>query len=416
MGPSTASGAVWLNEEIAAGEVSEPMLFAGWEKRLAWINNQGIADVSFIFEADEAGDQNWEEIKRITIKAGNSGFVEFNEQESGEWIRVKAGSATTATVTFNYTGNDNRGTSPSSMFHGLAKVTDNSIGGLLYGLGDDRRALGISSVKFENGEETEAGYYELDAELNLVKKDDPETNAFIREKFAIPENVIEIDASSVLIIDDKNRRWRLPLGAYEYKQLTDAAQLRICREVATERDLFHATGTFYELPAENADGFAKIRPVASHSFRVHDYASYRGLLVMTGIHPDAKAGEHIVRSSDGQAAVWVGAIDDLWQLGKPVGEGGPWKNSLVKAGEPSDPYLIGFYDKKSLEISHEANEMVTFKIEVEPIGHGPWMLYKEVAIKPGEKFSYNFPAGFQARWIRFVANRNCSATAWLEYK
>jgi hypothetical protein len=80
--------------------------------------------------------------------------------------------------------------------------------------------------------------------LNLVKKDDPETNTFIKEKFAIPENVIDIEESSVLIIDDKNRRWRLPLGASEYKQPTDAAQLRICREVATERDLFHTTGHF----------------------------------------------------------------------------------------------------------------------------------------------------------------------------
>ena len=58
----------------------------------------------------------------------------------------------------------------------------------------------------------ETGYYELDEELNLVAKYDPETNTFIKEKFAIPENVVEIEESSVLVIDDKNRRWRLPLG------------------------------------------------------------------------------------------------------------------------------------------------------------------------------------------------------------
>ena len=290
-----------------------------------------------------------------------------------------------------------------------------SIGGLLYGLGNNRRALGISAVRFEHGQETESGYYELDAQLNLVKKNDPETHAFIKEKFAIPENVIDIEESSILIIDDKNRRWRLPLGKVKYKPLTDAAKLRICREVATERDLFHSCGTFYELPAENADGFAKIRPVASHNFMIHDYASYRGLLVMTGIDPKAKAGKHIVRSDDGQAAVWVGAIDDLWELGKPVGQGGPWKKTSVKAGEPSDPYLIGFYDKRSLEISHDAGEPVAFKIEVEPIGHGPWMLFKEITVKPGEKFNYQFTEKFQARWIRFVADKNCYATAWLIY-
>ena len=53
---------------------------------------------------------------------------------------------------------------------------------------------------------------------------------------------------------------------------------RVDREVCTERDLFNCHGTFYELPAENAGGFAKVRPVTTHNRRVHDYCSYRGLL------------------------------------------------------------------------------------------------------------------------------------------
>jgi hypothetical protein len=68
-----------------------------------------------------------------------------------------------------------------------------------------------------------------------------------------------------------------------YKDLTGQALLRICREVATERDLFSCMGTFYELPAENADGYAKIRPISTHHYRINDYASYRGMLLMTGI-------------------------------------------------------------------------------------------------------------------------------------
>ena len=90
---------------------------------------------------------------------------------------------------------------------------------------------------------------------------------------------------SVLIVDDRQRRWRLPLGDENYTKLIGQDVVRICREVATERDLFNCHGTFYELPAENADGYAKIRPIASHNFRINDYASYRGMLVMTGIVP-----------------------------------------------------------------------------------------------------------------------------------
>lgn len=417
LGPSTASGSVWLNEEINANEVSEPMLFSGWPVRTAWIQNAGISDAVFVLEIDKNGNQNWEKLKTISLNGGASANIEFNSEEKGEWIRVRAKSNTLATVSFNYTAIDKRQTSPANIFMGLAKVEESSIlGGLMYGLGDNRRALGISAQTFENGLETETGYYELDEAFNLVPKEDAKTKAFINEKFAIPENVVDIQESSVLIIDDKNRRWRLPLGNDLYEKLTNQAQLRICREVATERDLLNCSGTFYELPAENADGFAKIRPVSSHNFHIHDYASYRGMLVMTGLNPKVKAGEHIVRSADGKAAVWVGAIDDLWEMGKPTGQGGPWKNTLVKSGVPSDAYLIGFYDKKSLKISHKSDETVTIKIEVEPIGHGPWMLYKEVQVEAGETFKYEFTESFQARWIRFVADTNCTVTAHLVYK
>jgi hypothetical protein len=94
---------------------------------------------------------------------------------------------------------------------------------------------------------------------DITAGSDRQTASFIRQKFAVRENVIDVQESSVLIKDDKGRRWRLPLGDEAFTPLTDAAALRIDREVATEHDLFNCYGTFYELPAENADGFAKIR-------------------------------------------------------------------------------------------------------------------------------------------------------------
>jgi hypothetical protein len=44
------------------------------------------------------------------------------------------------------------------------------------------------------------------------------------------------------------------------------------------------------------------------------------------------------------------------------------------------------------------------------------MKWKEVTVKPGETFTYKFSDSFQSRWIRFMADKNCEATAWLEYK
>lgn len=416
LGPNTAEGAVWISEEIKAGSVSEPFLFAGWDNRSAWLKNEGKQTATFTFEVDETGNNTWKSLKSFTVKADETVNVPFTEK--GEWVRVKTDQATKATVHFSYAQKDNRSNTSDAIFSGLSQVSETeTCAGLLWGLGNNRRKLGVLAGTASDNNFTESGYYELDSLMNLVKKEDPAAATFIREKFAIPQQVITIDDASVLVIDDMDRRWRLPKGNLKYADLTNNSVLRICREVATERDLLNCSGTFYELPAENADGFAKIRPIASHNFRIHDYASYRGMLIMTGIDSKAEKGNgHIVTSEDGKAAVWAGTIDDLWQAGKPVGEGGPWKNSAVKAGLASDPYLIGFYDKRSLKLSHDSKETVTFKIEVEPIGHGPWMRYQEVIVKSGETFEYQFPETFQSRWIRFAADKDCQATAWLKYE
>ena len=418
LGSSDANGAVWLSENVSAGVPSEAFLFAGWANRSAWILNEGNSETEFLFEVDTNGDKTWKTLLSQKIPAGQTHLIEFPKSDKGEWIRVKVDKNTKATVHFSYNNGYSKSTfGDNGAFDGISTIDEKAtMGGLLYGLGDNRRALGVVVGEIgENGFQ-ENGYYELNEKMELVLKTDAETSNFIKTKFAIPRNVIEIDESSILVIDDKNRRWRLPLGQVGFTQKTNDGFLRICREVATERDLFNAHGTFYELPAENADGYAKIRPVSSHNLQVHDYASYRGMLVMTGIKPNYANSKNIFKSEDGKAAVWAGVIDDLWKLGKPIGKGGPWKNSKVNRDQASDPYLIGFYDKKSLEISHDLNKEVEFTIEVEPIGHGPWMTYKTVKIGQGEVFKHDFPDGFQARWIRFKSNENCNATAWLEYK
>lgn len=418
LGPNTASGAVWLNESVQVNEYSEPFLFAGWPQRSAWLKHGAASAVEVVFEVDKEGNGEWVDLQSIQVPFGEAALVEFPAEAAGEWIRARVSQATPGmTLSFHYTANDQRNTESPTIFEGLATTSQTEVlGGLLYGLGDDRRALGVAAHQFSNRAKRSVGYYELDAQLNLVPKEDTATHTFIQEKFQIPNNVIAVEESSVLVVDDQGRRWRFPLGPAAFTPLTESASLRICREVATERDLFNCHGTFYELPAENADGFAKVRPISSHNLRIHDYASYRGLLVMTGLDPTVSRGEHIIRSEDGAAALWAGAIDDLWKLGKPVGQGGPWKDTRVKAGEASDPYLIGFYDQKSLSLSHDALTSVSFRIEVEPIGHGPWMLYQDVTVKPGETFEHIFPAHFQARWIRFVADKDCRATAWLRYE
>ncbi len=418
LGPVTAEGGVWLREEMDAGMPSEPFLFAGWPERCCWLQNEGDSIVNFSFQIDRHGHWQWEELKRVNVPGKGSALVGFAEDETAEWIRVVPHRSTRGTVHFSYAANEKRVTTADRIFQGLSEVKDaDAIGGLLYGLGGNRRTLGVASQHFRGTDQFLTGYYELSETLELIPVEDPDTLQFILHRFAIPEDVIAVEESSVLILDDQDRRWRLPLGDEAFTGPTMTAAMRMCREVATERDLFNCHGTFYELPAENADGFAKIRPVASHPFRIHDYASYRGLLVMTGVSPEvAGHTSHVILSEDGRAAVWVGVIDDLWKLGKPSGRGGPWLNTEIAAGEASDPYLIGFYDDRSLTLSHRSDEPVTFDIEADPVGNGPWMLYQRVTIGAGKAYKHRFPDHFQARWIRFRSDRPTRATAWLVYE
>ena len=157
--------------------------------------------------------------------------------------------------------------------------------------------------------------------------------------------------------------------------------------------------------------------MCTHNRRIVDYCSYRGLLILAGIAADAPAqNARIIRSDDGAIALWAGAVDDLWQLGKPVGRGGPWAATDVKAGVPSDPYLFRGYDRKRVELSHDAKESVNVRIEVDVTGAGDWLPAQTVAVKPGETATYAFPAAFCAHWVRVVADKDCKATAQLVYE
>ncbi len=188
---------------------------------------------------------------------------------------------------------------------------------------------------------------------------------------------------------------------------------RICREVATERDLLNVHGTVYELPARNAQGLAKVRPVATHNLAIQDFCSHNGLLFFTGLDPETKS-EHILRSADGKAAVWAGVIDDLWKLGKPRGLGGPWKNTGVEAGTPSDPYLMTGYDQKSYRI--ESDTAATIRLEVDVDGTGVWAPYQSFKVEPGTVVEGEFPIEFSAYWVRAVSDTNTNATVQLRYE
>ena len=412
LGPVIGRGSVWSSETVKAETPSDPFLFSGYDFRGLHLSQDSSRPVSFRIEIDRKGDGEWSPLREVEVAAHGYSFVDFPSSDKGAWIRlVSSADIEHATAAFSYHNMDSRSNEGASAFDGVAKPGDAFSSGLVRASGDNQRTLSFSPVE-RNG--TPGGQYQMGADLKLLRVEGKVDDDSARKSCAIPVGVLQSDAASVIFTDDKGKRWRLPKGdpAFENYPLKD---YRVDREVATERDLFNAHGTFYELPAENAGGFIKVRPVATHNRLIHDYCSYRGLLVLTGIaSASPPENPHIIRSKDGKAALWAGVVDDLWQLGKPRGIGGPWKDSLVEANQPSDPYLMTAYDSKSLTLSSDKDVVVTAEVDV--TGDGNWVVYRTFDVKSGVSTSHEFPEAFSAYWTRFKTNTKCRASAILEYR
>lgn len=413
LGPALGRGAVWMNDAVKSGQWSDAYLFAGFDRRAAHLIHEGSEPVTFEFEASVDGQ--WKPLR--SVKVQGNGWIDFPAEQQGEWIRVRADrDCASATVFFNYANADRRKPEADAIFAGLAKAAEGeNTGGLIRARGENLRTLALAAMAIKGKTAEDIGYYELDGAMKLQRVEDKQAHEWLKKNVPIPQGVLVADEASVLYVDDSGKRWRLPKGDAAFDELTGLGLIRMDREVVTERDLFNCHGTFFELPAENAGGFAKIRPIATHNRRIHDYCSYRGLLVLTGIN-GGQGNRHIIRSDDGKAAVWVGAVDDLWKLGKPVGRGGPWKETAVKANRPSDPYLLTGYDAKRLTLSQTSDQPVNVRVEVDITGDGKWVPYRSFEVRPNAPVEHEFPAAFQGYWLRVTADKDCTATAWLSYE
>ncbi|WP_035612534.1 hypothetical protein [Haloferula sp. BvORR071] len=408
LGPAIGRGAVWSKDAVEAGKPSDAYLLSGYERKSLHLSRASAASPATIsVEVDEAGDGTWKKAREIQLE-GLYQWTDLSDLK-GAWVRLVSSLPLEGTTAlFQYSNADTRSDSADEIFKGLASASDSAVdGGLVRSLGGNKRRLGLLPTNASDA----TSAYELTADLKLAKSADPALAGDLRENTAIPKAVLTRDEASLIYTDDKGKRWRLPLGPAN--ATSPLGDLRVCREVATERDLFHAGGTFYELPAENAGGFAKARAIATSDRLVHDFCSFRGLFIMTGVAAGQGSGNpHIIRSDDGKAALWAGAIDDLWQIGKPRGKGGPWNNTAVKAGQASDPYLMTGFDHKSLELS--SDRPATLTAEVDLTGTGQWVPYRSFEVK--DRATCEFPAAFQAYWIRFTCDHDATVGAQLTYR
>ncbi|MFH5884511.1 hypothetical protein ACG2F4_09380 [Halalkalibaculum sp. DA3122] len=420
-------GGPWVSDEVQEGRASDPFAFPGFRNRQLHLSQLNNYPITFKLEIDKDGRGNWEELTSLTVPAHGYIHHKFSDKIRAEWIRLTPEMSGKYVTAYFHLGKGGGVQQDPEMFKALAPASPKSPRsvGLLYTRGEDTGTLQFGAWSVDaDGKTTESGYYEMDEDLKLKKVDDENLFRDVKQKASIEADGFKIDEASVIITDHWDNRYRLPKGDPAFDNPTEFGIPRMKRELATERDTLNLHGSIYYLPRENSGGVANMKPIATHNKRITDFCTWRGLTVLAGCRTDfQEESEHFRMSDDGKVGLWIGDYDDLWKLGKPKGVGGPWKNTDVQANIPSDPYIMTGYDKKSLELSHNADSPIVFTIELNVTRNfiavsdqfGRWSSYENITVQPGDKRTFHFPEGFSAHWVRLVADKDCNASAIFTY-
>lgn len=408
-------GGVWLNDNVAAHTPSEAFLVKGFTRRVLHLKHAHPVAVSFTLEHDATGAGAWTSLATISVPPNGYSYHLLPAGLDTIWVRLVPDRDAARVTAYFHLQNPPQAPAPE-LFTGLADATASrgvSAGIIRPQSGDARVLQFAATVGDANGAATSA-YYEINGALQLRRATNASAEAALRSTYSLANAGFTVDEASVIYTEGTNR-FRLPKSSTAYDHAFAFGWPRGVREVVTERQLFQAHGTFYELPLSGSGGFRRIRPITTHGKQISDFASWRGLFAVAGVSAAAATNTHVYRSDDGQAALWFGNVDDLWRMGAPAGRGGPWKNSAVTANVASDPYLMFGYERKVLELSHTNATAVTFTVEVDFAADNSWGEYARLTVSPGQTLKHVFPDAYSAHWVRLKADADTQATAVFTY-
>ncbi|GAA4309872.1 hypothetical protein [Compostibacter hankyongensis] len=401
-GPASGWGGVWQHDRVAAGVSSSPYLMEGFGKKVVHLSHKADRTVTFTLETCTAG--RWKLYENIAVPPQGYAFHIFPAASEGSWVKVRTDQDCEASAYFHYSARGHDAEKYRSLFDAIAGIETAAYhGGLLRPAGHNTNLQYLDQSAGNTG----GRYYEIDQQL-VFSMPSPDRKAEVLSRCAV-KNEVEADAASV-IVKDHTGSYRLPRIHPLYDKLFSEGRPRARREVITERSLLNAYGTFYEVADES--GFSTMRPVCSHFKKIMDFCSWRGLLVISGTKKDAVHDGHYFSSGNGGPGLWFGCVDDLWKLGRPVGYGGPWKDSAVRAGQYSLPYLMTGYDKKELEMKADSDTTLFLEVDFD---HSGWQLYRSWKLSAGQTVRYTFPDGYSAHWLRVKTDRDARVSVQLRY-
>jgi len=276
------------------------------------------------------------------------------------------------------------------------------------------RFVAANNGFYEYGE-NEAGLFEYDGSRWNVLSRKPHMDCAARMDMGETLFCTGWDESSVLLwalVKGRWQRYRLPKASHAMQHAWQTEWMRI-REVETEHFLMDIHGMFYELqPIAFQDAIWGVKPVCQHLRIIPDYCAFRGLLALGGNETTPNRDNNPL-SGQPQSGIWFGKTDDLWNFGKPAGWGGPWRQTEVRAGIPSDPFLMTGFGRKVLHLKTHDRPSAEVRIEIDFLGNGSWELFDRVT---AASYKYVlFPEGFSAHWVRLVPGETATLSAEFMY-
>ena len=96
-------GGVWWEDEVSAGETSDPYLMTGFDHKTLHLSNDSDSAVEFVLEVDFLGNGKWKRYDSFPVVANGYHHHEFPPGYSAHWARIRSEQKCVATAYFTYT-------------------------------------------------------------------------------------------------------------------------------------------------------------------------------------------------------------------------------------------------------------------------------------------------------------------------
>ncbi len=443
-GPKFGAGGVWQHDDVTEAP-SDPLLVRGYDHRTVHLVNHGDAPVRVELLADVASNNGYNSIGSIELLPGYQSVI-LDKSVEAQWLKVQSHLAAKLTAYVHGYSPRAREAEEEKLFDGLATVENpqNYLAATFRPGGHNRSLEVLAYAVDADGKAGPLMHREVELADDLTKLEvnaGPTDRLAFLEKTLAVEQPFEMVDETVVVTDFAKKRWRLPVASKIYSEPFAAGWARGVREVVSERFMANLHGTIYEMPRtdDHQPMFSHIKPVASHNKLITDMCTWRGLMVLAGASLAADADSSNLQLASEKLPLWMGAIDDLWKLGRPVGQGYLWRDTQVKVGDISDPILATGYEQIELSFWTDNDQGASIEIDVD-FDHTGFHAYRVPVriggeVKPdvvpadqprksalqlstpgGEVVAYSFPKGFQAHWIRVRAMHDGVMTVVVNYR